>query len=228
MVAGRYADLVAELDGLDDTAAMLRLCTWSTTALFVSGTGLALIIDNGHRGSLGASNDAAATIEELQFRTGEGPCLDAHRSGVAVIEPDLRHSDRWPGFAPDAVAGGIAAVFAFPMRVGSTGLGALDLYRDRAGAPPPDLLTDAQVVADIAAVLVLGFQADAPGELSQLLEDLVQHRATVHEATGMASVQMGVCMADALVAIRASAFTSDRSVGEVAEDIVSRRLRLYL
>ncbi len=230
MAIGRFDfdDLVAELDDLDESAAMVRLCTWSTTALPVCGTGVTLIIDNGHRGSLGSSNAVAATIEELQFRCGEGPCLDAHRTGAAVVEPDLLHSERWPGFGPDAVAGGIAAVFAFPLRVGSAGLGALDLYQDEAGVPSPRLLDEAQVVADIAAALVLGFQANAPGELSHLLEDLLQHRAAIHEATGMASVQMGVCMADALVAIRARAYTSGRSVGDVSSDIISRRLRLQL
>ena len=47
--------------------------------------------------------------------------------------PDLAHDDRFPQFAPAALAAGLAAVFTFPLRHGDGRLGALDLYRDTAG-----------------------------------------------------------------------------------------------
>ncbi len=226
MTVDPFRELVVELAGLGEVDALARLCSWSADALPVAGTGLALIIDNHHRGSLGASDDVAAHIEELQFRSGEGPCLDAHRTGNAVSETDLVHSDRWPLFGPDAVASGIAAIYALPMRIGFAGLGALDLYHDKTGPLPVSTMQDAQVVADIATALVLGYQANATNGLSQLLDDLFQHRSEVHQATGMASVQLDVGMADALVAVRAHAYATDRTVGAVATDIVTRTLRL--
>ncbi|KPI12010.1 GAF domain protein [Actinobacteria bacterium OK074] len=51
------------------------------------------------------------------------------------------------------------------------------------------------------------------------------HRAAVHQATGMISVQLGVSLEEALVRLRAHAYGSERPVGEVAQDVVARRLR---
>jgi hypothetical protein len=51
------------------------------------------------------------------------------------------------------------------------------------------------------------------------------HRAVVHQATGMVSVQLGVSVEEALLRLRAHAYGSERPLGEVAEDVVARRLR---
>jgi hypothetical protein len=51
------------------------------------------------------------------------------------------------------------------------------------------------------------------------------HRAAVHQATGMISVQIGGTMEEALLRLRAHAYSSERPLGEVADDVVARRLR---
>ena len=55
--------------------------------------------------------------------------------------------------------------------------------------------------------------------------NLADRRAEVHQAAGMASVQLGVSVMDALARLRAYAFVHDRGVAEVAADVVARRLR---
>lgn len=51
------------------------------------------------------------------------------------------------------------------------------------------------------------------------------HRAAVHQATGMVSVQLDVSMEIALLRLRAHAYASERALGDVAQDVVARRLR---
>jgi hypothetical protein len=58
-----------------------------------------------------------------------------------------------------------------------------------------------------------------------LLEDLAGHRAVVHQAAGMLSVQLGVSLAEGLVALRARSYADGRPVGDLATEVVSRRLR---
>jgi ANTAR domain len=57
-------------------------------------------------------------------------------------------------------------------------------------------------------------------------EDLAAHRAEIDQATGMLTEQLGVGIADAFVRLRAYAYAHDLRLGEVARDIVARRLRL--
>ena len=58
--------------------------------------------------------------------------------------------------------------------------------------------------------------------------DLRRHRAEIDQATGMVSVQLGVAVGEAFVRLRAYAYAQDRRLGEVARDVVARRLRLSL
>ena len=118
------------------------------------------------------------------------------------------------------------AVFAFPLQVGTVRLGALDLYRDGPGALSDDQHADAMVMADVIANWVLDVQASAPaGSVAEELEHDADFHFVVHNAAGAVSVQLGVSITEALIRLRAYAFSHDRLLREVAEDVVARRLR---
>ena len=81
-------------------------------------------------------------------------------------------------------------------------------------------------MADVVAAWVLDTQAGAPsGALAAELEGGGDFYFVVHQAAGAVSVQLGVTVTEALVRLRAHAFSEGRSVNEVAEDVVARRLR---
>jgi hypothetical protein len=73
---------------------------------------------------------------------------------------------------------------------------------------------------------VLSLQAQTDAGLSPELDMLGSYREEVHQAAGMVSVQLGVSVAEAMVRLRAHAYAEDRSLTEVAGDVVARRLRL--
>jgi GAF domain-containing protein len=180
-------------------------------------------------GSLCTTNEVSHRIEDLQYTLGEGPCVDAYRQGRVVAEPDLADpvTRRWPGFTPPALEAGVRAVFGFPLRVGTVRLGALNLYRDRSGPLTGDQHADALVVADVAARWVLEAQAGAPPDaVAKGLETGADFHFVVHNAAGMVSVQQGISVTEALIRLRAYAFSNDRRLADVAEDVVARRLRL--
>ncbi len=55
-------------------------------------------------------------------------------------------------------------------------------------------------------------------------DGLHSERAEVHQATGMILAQLGVPAQDAFVRLRAYSFAHRRPVGDVARDVVARRL----
>jgi len=205
------------------------LCATCVEVLDVTGAGIMLMAGGRHQGTLGVSDSVSSVVEELQFTTGEGPCVDASTTISPVFEPDLERPahNRWPAFAGPAVTAGAAAVFGFPLLAGTASVGALDLYLSRPGHLDAGQVDDAVVLAEVITAIVLSLQAAAsPGTLAAQLGSGVDRRAVVHQAAGMASVQLGVDVGAALARIRAHAYTSDRPVDEVARDIVERRLRL--
>ena len=104
----------------------------------------------------------------------------------------------------------------------------LDLYRTRPGGLSPHEPADALIFAETVCMVLLdragGAQPDAAEWASQR-DDPTAHQAVVHQATGMILVQLGVSAEVAFVRLRAYAYAHDRRLGEVARDVVERRLR---
>jgi diguanylate cyclase (GGDEF)-like protein len=125
----------------------------------ITSAGVTLISPGVEPRYIAASDAAALRFEGLQTQLGEGPCLTAYQTGEAVAVPELAKDDRYPRFAPLALAAGLAAAFTFPLRQGDKRLGALDLYRDTAGAISADDMAAAQTLADVAAAHLSNVQA---------------------------------------------------------------------
>ncbi|MGA3216949.1 MAG: GAF and ANTAR domain-containing protein [Acidimicrobiales bacterium] len=215
------------LEDLEDPEAVLgRLCQVCAEDLGMAGVAVALI-PNGHDpGEIAASDPRASLVVELQFISGEGPTIDAHRDRRPVFEDDLATAIRWPDFASRAVSAGVAAVFALPLRIGAANFGALTFYRGQAGPLGDTLLADALVMAEVACEVTLCLQAQVPpGTLHEVVEALATERTVVYQATGMIAVQLGLSLEDAIVVLRARAFVDCRPVHEVAADVVTRRFR---
>jgi hypothetical protein len=182
----------------------------------------------GPQGSFGTSDGVSALIEDLQYQFGEGPCVDAYHQDRPIGEPDLAGAvtTRWLAFTAPAVHAGARAVFGFPLRMGAARLGALDLYCDRPGPLSDDQYADALAMAEVTASAVLMLQAGAPpGALAAALESGADLLFVVHQAAGMVSVQLDVSVGEALVRLRSFAFVNDRSLDDIARDVVARRLR---
>jgi hypothetical protein len=229
MAGDRLHRILAELSAGGEAWPAARLCAVCPGITGMNGAGVMLMSGDIPRGSLCTSDGVSELIEELQYTLGEGPCVDAYQQDRVVAEPDLADpvTPRWVAFTPPALEAGARAVFGFPMRVGTVRLGALNLYRDRPGPLTGDQHADALVVAGVAARWVLEAQAGAPpGAVAKGLETGADFHFVVHNAAGMVSVQQGISITEALIRLRAFAFSDDRLLADVAEDVVARRLRL--
>ena len=228
MSAERRVELLARVLGTDGEIETQRLCDVSAQVTGASGAGIMLMSGDTPRGSICTTDDVSALIEQLQYDLGEGPCIDAYERDSAVLVPDLADAAhvRWPAFSAAAAAAGARAVFGLPLRVGAVRLGALNLYRSQ-----PGLLSDAQhedalLMADVVAQALIFLQGDAPaGVIAGELEANADFRYVVHQASGMVAAQLDVSVGQALLRLRAYAFGNERSLTEVAREVVARRLR---
>jgi len=227
----RRARIVAAVAGSGATTPidelMRRLSGFAVTELAASGCTLALVAGAELLGTLADAGQHSSVITDLQFELGEGPCLEACASGSPVLLPDLADgAARWPVFTAAAARPGVRAEFCFPLGVGATCIGVFDLYRDEPGMLSDEQLADALVAADIARDAVLYLQ-DPPGHpgLAALLDLAGMDRIVVHQATGMIAAQLEATPADARARLRATAFQSGRSIYDIAQDVVERRVR---
>ncbi len=227
MDSDRIAHVAAVLGDVDGPPVLERLLLLCVDMLAVTGAGIAVVRDGQHRGAVAVFDRISGAVDDLQFTLGEGPSIAADRSAGPVLEPDLVLAvAQWPAFAPAALERGVRAAFAFPLRMGGIHVGVLSLYRDTPGEISGADLRDAIVLSRIATHLVLDLEANlVPGSLPDRLAEIVDHRAQVHQATGMIAAQLGTDVYTALSRLRAFAWSRDRSIDDVAADVVARTLR---
>jgi ANTAR domain/GAF domain len=224
--------LVADEPGAPDDGPALvgrlqRLCRAAKRDLPASGVGVSMVSESGALITAAASSKASARLKELQFTTGEGPCLAAFASRGPVLVPNLGEaaSTTWLGYGPAAHDQGVRAVFAFPLQVGVHRLGAMDVYRDQPGALSAWALSRAFTYADVALQTLLDAQKDVAGA-ELLWTEGDDSCFEVYQAQGMVMVQLGVRPAEALSRLRAYAYAHDRRLRDVAQDVVGRRVVL--
>lgn len=236
-IRSRLASAVAHAE--TPLKAADRLCEACVELLDVDGAAISIVQEGVSRGTFGSSSALSRRVDAFQFTFGEGPCLDAVAERQPVLAEDLTQyaEQRWPAFSSSLVEAGVFAVFALPVVVATESMGALDLFRHRAGPLSEETLLAGLLAADLAALPLLdlmaaigaraatgvveGDQEDPWTELESL------DRVEIHQATGFLIAQMdGGGPGQALVRLRARAFATGQTASEVAHEILQHRLFL--
>ncbi|WP_127359893.1 GAF domain-containing protein [Actinacidiphila soli] len=209
-------------DGVADVTAA------GAEALGVDGLAVSLVTEGDLTELLWCSDATTRHFEDLQLTLGEGPGLDAARTGTMVSVPDLAtvRMARWPALAMEAPDLSARAVFCFPMGIGAIRVGVLTAVRRTPGALTAQQADDAVLLADSLTARCLGSgepRLDGPSPADS--PHTLQH-AVIHQATGMVSVQLALPLPQALLRLRAHAYSSGHSITDISQDVVDRRLRL--
>jgi len=212
----------------EGTAVSIRHAVTACGEAIGGGAALSMSSGGGSHEPVFATDSRSDELEDLQATLGQGPSADVIGGDGPVLEGELTGAGalaRWPEFAPAAVARGVAAVFAVPVGVGAARLGALGLYRDWPGPLSQDQADALLLYADAVLMLALDERGGlAPGAVDLLDAGFTERRAEIHQAVGMISVQLGVSLTDALVALRARAYSEGQTIAQVAADVIARRL----
>jgi hypothetical protein len=212
-------------------AAADRLCRACVELLAVDGAAVSIAHAGTTRGTFGSSGELSRRLDEYQFTFGEGPCLDAVSSGQPVLVGDVgdRAEQRWPAFSRAALDSGVRAVFALPVALARAPIGALDLFRNEAGPLTDATLEGGMWAAELAALPFLDLMTEVGSSESgdDSWEQLASlERVEVYQATGMIIGHLDVDAAEALVRLRAYAFSHGLTASQAAWAIVERRVSL--
>jgi len=213
--------LVDEFDLLD----FLHMLAERAVAL-VDATAVGLVLAN-HRGELefvASSNENARLVELFQVQNNEGPCFDAFRTGVAIVNMDLADAgDRWPRFAAMATAAGFHSVHAFPLRLRADVIGALNVFGAGGGGYlAADDVPIMQALADVAAIGLLQERAIRRGEvLVEQLQTALNSRIVIEQAKGVLAQANSVSVDEAFDVIRSYARSHQLRLTDLARIVVT-------
>ena len=169
------------------------------------------------------TGDLALSLDESQYESGHGPCLDASEAAATMSVPDMASEARWPQWAARARQIGVNSSLSIGLPVQDTVTGALNVYATKPHAFDDDAIVLGQTFAGYAAVALANAHLyDTTASLAQQMQAAMDSRAVIEQAKG---IIMGDrrCTADEAFAILAKlSQDTNRKLRDVAAALVAR------
>jgi GAF domain-containing protein len=188
---GQTAELVGLQNALlntDNVEQFLHELAVLSTNLVADGLSCGMTLrQRGRPPSTAACTDPLASqADEIQFRTGDGPCFYAMRHAQVVRIDDLATDGRWPRFSRGAAALGIRSCLAVPLHEDGEPAGALTLYARRPGAFGAAEVRRAERFArNASGALTLALRMASCNDLNDQLRSSMVSRAIIDQALGV-------------------------------------------
>jgi GAF domain-containing protein len=172
------------------------------------------------------TDERSPKVDQVQYDTGSGPCVDAARTGEIFEIPDTSAEQRWPEFSEAALAENIRSTLSVPLDVGGNRtevLGALNLYSEVPDAFDADDVAATQSLAHQAAIVVANAQAYwGAKQESEHLQKAMESRAVIEQAKGILMTQSRVSADDAFELLVRASQRENRKLRDIAAEIVAR------
>lgn len=211
----------SEFDPSEPFAVTIELVRQLVAETRVDGVAVAVFATEATRNLVFASDEGVEELDDLQFTLGEGPGLDAYRFHRQELHDDLAGGQahvRWPFFSAQALSVGAASFYAYPLAGGGTPFGVLELYgRSPVALSLSDDVTCRALIRPIARA-VLSELNQPHGEKSA--DHPASSRVNVDIASGMLAAHHKISVGEARVRLRALAFSRQRRITELAEDVL--------
>src|SRR5690349_7810429 len=180
---------------------------------------------DGHVITVASADALARLLDEQQYEVLDGPCLEAIRTARVVVSDDLSVEKRWDGYPAMAVVHGVRSVLSSPLMVGSSPIGALNLYAVAAGAFTPDSRVAAgQLTALAAATVTAAMRHFDETTLTDHLRSALSSRSVIDQAIGII-IGMQRCPPEtAFDILRTVSQNRNIPLREVAADLVARTI----
>jgi GAF domain-containing protein len=186
------------------------------------------MLDGDERATTAVFTDAGAPeIDQAQYDSGRGPCLDAwrHRTVVRLDDVDDERAAPYPEFADACREHGIFSTLSLPLVNGDRGMGALNLYApDRRSFTADDEAVGGDLATAASVVVANSVAYWGAYDLSQQMTEAMQSRAVIEQAKGMLMAQSPMLQAeDAFDLLRRASQRENVKLREIAQRIVERR-----
>ena len=212
--------LVDDFDVIDFLQGLAARCV---ELLEVAAAGIVLADQGGSLWTVAASDERARLLELFEVQSDEGPCRDCYQLGAAVVNVDLEGArERWPLFAPRAIAGGFRSANALPLRLRSEVIGSLNLFHAGAGGLDSAALRMAQALADTATIGILQQRTIRRAEVvTGQLQVALTSRIVIEQAKGVLAERLKISTDSAFGVLRAAARSRNRLLSDLAREVAN-------
>jgi GAF domain-containing protein len=173
------------------------------------------------------TGDLAAFLDERQYETGFGPCIEAALTGATITIPDTSVSDVHPDFSRTAWRHGVTHTLSVGLPLEHRSIGALNLYGTGGGDFDDAAVEVATTFAGYAAVAAANANVHATtANLVRNLERALNSRAVIDQAKGILMAQHGISADAAFDLLAEQSQRANRKLHELAEELVAETPRM--
>lgn len=166
--------------------------------------------------SLIQRSEVVRQVDEYQYEVGDGPCLEAARTGEPVLSRDLEEETRWPRFCRRVLGSTpVRGVLSFHL-TDVPAPTALNLYSARRDGLDDESTTTASLFATHASVMMI--HADSAQQAATLGAALSTSRQ-IGAATGILMALHKITEDQAYDLLRIASNRLNRKLRDVAQDV---------
>ena len=167
--------------------------------------------------TLGPTSGLMFTLDELQMRYLEGPCVKAALDEVVVRTDDFRDEPRWPNYSPQVVELGVLSGLSFKLYTADRTAGALNLFGFEPRLWDAEAETVGMVLAAHAAAAIL---ASREGEQ---LQSALSTRDRIGQAKGIIMERFDIDDIRAFGMLRQLSQDTNTKLVDVAQRVIDTR-----
>jgi GAF domain-containing protein len=180
------------------------------------------LMEDSRVSSVAFTGALAAQLDERQYESGFGPCMDAALSGATVTIEDTAADPTYPDFGRAAARRGITHTMSIGLPVARQTIGALNIYGTTEGSFDAATQELATAFASYAAVAVANAGVYAStATLAANLQRALQSRAVIDQAKGILMGRHRITADAAFDLLSAQSQTTNRKLREIAGDLVA-------
>ena len=200
-----HGDIEATLQAITATAV--------TVVPHADECGISYVIGRSRIEPRASTGDLPRSLDALQERVQQGPCLDAVWEQEIVRVDDVGADDRWPAFARQAAELGVGSMMCFRLFVEDDRLGGLNIYARSPGAFDDESQDVGHMLAAHAAVAVAG------AEHEENLRAAVSSRDVIGQAKGILMERHRLTAEQAFAVLARVSQELNRKLGDIAREV---------
>jgi ANTAR domain-containing protein/GAF domain-containing protein len=210
--------------GSDVNQMYAAICVAATLTIRGCDHASILVRENDNYMTVGASDRLAQTIDDLERRAGDGPCVDAIEEETPQIDPDLTRPSLWPKLAKVLVTETpVRGAMGFRLLVDKRKAAALDLFSDTPNMFDAESAGRAAVLAAFTSVAI---NAVSKGEDAASLRRGLLSNREIGKAVGMLMMLHEMSEDAAFDLLRRHSQALNIKLADVARAVIENRGQL--
>ncbi|MGW8538689.1 ANTAR domain-containing protein [Rhodococcus qingshengii] len=174
---------------------LTRLCEHAVDLIEDADMAGVTVLDHGGAvTTAAATSQTVAVVDQLQYRSGSGPFIDAAGSEEVVAADQEAALARWPGFATEAATSGVLSFLSIPLPPHESGPGAVvNLYGSRSDGFVRSEVALMKLFTTAAGFAIAGAERyRGAREVALQLERALDSRSVIDQAKGVLRAVHGV------------------------------------